>query len=220
MTKPVVPEGAILQRDKQSYAIVPRLPGGMLNLEILQKLTAVVEKFEIPIVKITSGQRIALIGMSAEQLDEIWQDLGMDVGKATELCLHYVQACPGTTVCTFGVQDSLAFGTELEEYFSTRDFPAKVKFGVSGCPFSCAESQVRDIGVVGRKKGWTVSFGGSSTRNPRAGNILADDLSDREALELIQRCLDYYGRHARKKERTAKFIERVGVDEFKRSVLD
>jgi NAD(P)H-nitrite reductase large subunit len=219
MPKAIVPAGAILQRDKQTFAIVPRLPGGMLDLQILRKLTHVVDKYKIPMVKITSGQRIALIGMSSDQLDDIWQDLGLDAGNATELCLHYVQACPGTTVCSFGVQDSLSFGIALEDYFSDRTFPAKVKIGVSGCPFSCAESPVRDIGLVGKKKGWTVTFGGSSTRNPRAGDLLAEELSDLQAKELIERCLDFYTLHAKKKERTAKFVERIGLEVLKKEVL-
>lgn len=213
-----VPAGAILQRDKKSFAIVPRIPGGLMSLEMLQKFTMVVEKYQIPLVKITSGQRIALVGMSADQLDDIWRDLGMDAGKATELCLHYVQACPGTTVCTFGVQDSLAFGIELENYFSGRDFPAKVKIGVSGCPFSCTENYVRDIGVMGKKKGWTVTFGGSSTRSPRTGDVIGVDLTNDEVKALIDRSLSYYCEHARKKERTARFIERIGVENFKAAV--
>jgi NAD(P)H-nitrite reductase large subunit len=219
MDKPTHPEGAILQRDRQTYAIVPRIPGGLLTPEILKNLATVVETYDIPIVKITSGQRIVLIGIPAGQLDNVWHDLGMDVGKATELCLHYVQTCPGKTVCSFGVQDSLAFSTDLEDYFSNRDFPAKVKIGVSGCPFSCAESQVRDIGVVGRKKGWIVTFGGSSTRRVRAGDILAENLSNKQARELIERCLAFYAEHAKKKERTALFIERIGLESFKEAVL-
>ena len=219
MTSSQIPVGAILQRDKKSFAIVPRIPGGLMNLEMLQKITAVVEKYEIPIVKITSGQRIALIGMSATQLDEIWKDLGMDAGKAAGLCLHYVQACPGNTVCTFGVQDSLAFGIALEDYFSDRDFPAKVKIGVSGCPFSCTENFVRDIGIMGKKKGWTVTFGGSSTRSPRVGDVIAEDLTDEEVKSLLDRCLSYYSEHAKKKERSARFIKRIGIETFKSAIL-
>jgi NAD(P)H-nitrite reductase large subunit len=220
MAQPIVPAGSILQRDKQSYAIVPRIPAGLMNLTMLQNITAVVEKYEIPIVKITSGQRIALVGMKLDQLDDIWRDLGMDPGKATELCLHYVQACPGTEVCQFGVQDALGLGIHLEEYFSNRDFPAKVKIGVSGCPFTCAESNVRDVGIVGKKSGWTVSFGGSSTRAPRAGDILGEGLTGDEVKALLDRCFDYYCEHAKKKERTAKFIDRIGLDTFKEAVLE
>lgn len=215
-----VPSGAILQRDKKSFAIVPRIPCGLMNLEMLQKITGVVEKYQIPIVKITSGQRIALVGMSADQLDDIWRDLGMEAGKASELCLHYVQACPGNTVCTFGVQDSLAFGIELEERFSNRELPAKLKIGVSGCPFSCTENFVRDVGIMGKKKGWTVTFGGSSTRTPRVGDVLAEDLSNSEVEALLDRCLSYYAEHAKKKERSARFITRIGIETFKAAVLD
>lgn len=214
-----VPSGAILQRDKKSFAIVPRIPCGVMSLEMLQKITRVVETYRIPIVKITSGQRIALVGMSADQLDDIWRDLGMEAGKAIELCLHYVQACPGNTVCTFGVQDSLAFGIELEERFSDRELPAKLKIGVSGCPFSCTENFVRDIGIMGKKKGWTVTFGGSSTRTPRVGDVLAEDLSNSEVKTLLDRCLTYYTSHAKKKERSARFITRIGIDTFKAAVL-
>lgn len=218
MAKPEVPTGAILQRDKKTLAIVPRIPCGLMNLEMLQKITMVVEKYRIPLVKITSGQRIALIGLAADQLDQVWNDLGMAAGMATELCLHYVQACPGNTVCTFGVQDSLAFGIELEEHFSGVTFPAKVKFGVSGCPFSCTENYVRDIGLFGKAKGWTVTFGGSSTRTPRVGDVLGEDLSNQEARELIEKCLQFYAENAKKKERTAKFIQRIGIEYFKKAL--
>ena len=157
-----IPKGAILQRDKETYAIVPRTPVGILKPEDLEALAKVARKYHIPVIKITSGQRFALVGMKGDDVDDIWNDLGMDVGKATELCLHYVQACPGTAVCKFGVQDSLGLGMEIEEFFSEMDLPAKVKIGVSGCPFCCGESFVRDIGMFGKKKGWTFIVGGSS----------------------------------------------------------
>ncbi len=218
MTGKSSPAGAILQRDKRTYAIVPRIPGGLLDLEILQKFSAVVEKYQIPIAKITSGQRIALVGMEAEQVESIWNDLDLDIGKATEPCLHYVQTCPGNTVCKFGVQDSLGFGIDLEHHFSDKDFPAKMKFGVSGCPFTCAESMVRDVGVIGKKKGWSVYFGGSSTRTPRVADLIAEDLSDFQAKALIERCLDYYIAQAKTKERTARFMQRIGLETFKQSI--
>lgn len=219
MTKEDSPRGAILQRDKETYAIVPRIPAGLVSLDNLKEIVKVVEKYQIPIVKITSGHRLALVGMKKEQIDAIWHDLNMDAGKAVELCLHYVQACPGDTVCKFGVQNSLGLGIEIEKFFLGMELPAKLKIGVSGCPFSCGESYVRDIGLVGKKKGWTVIFGGSSARRPRTGDVLAEDLPREEAIRLIKRCLEYYAGHARKQERTARFIERIGIESFKRDVL-
>ncbi len=213
------PKGAILQRDKETYAIVPRMPAGLVKLENLKEIVNVAEKYNIPIIKITSGHRLALVGMKGDDVNEIWRDLKMDIGKASELCLHYVQACPGNVVCKYGVQDSLGLGTEIEEFFSGMDFPAKVKIGVSGCLFCCGESFVRDIGIFGRKKGWTVIFGGNSGRQPRVGDIIAEDISREEVIDLTKRCLEYYAANGRKRERTARFVERIGIDKFKKSVL-
>ncbi len=213
------PRGAILQRDKQTYAIVPRMPAGLIKLEDLKSIVNVVEKYDIPIVKVTSGHRMALVGMKAEVVDDIWQDLKMDAGKATELCLHYVQACPGNAVCKFGVQDSLGIGIELEELFTGMDMPAKVKIGVSGCSLCCGESYVRDVGLFGKKKGWTVIFGGNSAKRPRIGDVIAKNIEKQEAIDLIKRALEYYVANAKKRERTARFIDRIGIDEFKKSVL-
>jgi NAD(P)H-nitrite reductase large subunit len=212
-------DGAILQRDRETYAIVPRTPVGIVTPEVLEKIAQVVKKYEIPIMKITSGQRMALVGIKEEDLAPAWKDLGMDVGRATELCVHYAQACPGTAVCRFGVQDSLGMGLELEKLFIGMELPAKVKFGVSGCPMCCGESYVRDVGVLGKKKGWTVIFGGNSGGRPRIGDVIAQDLSKEEVIDLVKRCLEYYAANGKKKERTARFIERIGADAFKEAVL-
>ena len=213
------PQNAILQRDKKTYAIVPRIPGGLIDRSHLRAIADAVEKYDIPIVKLTAGQRIALVGLKEEDLQDIYQDLGMDPGKATELCLHYVQACPGTEVCKFGVRDSLGFGIRIENLLADKELPAKLKIGVSGCQFCCAENFVRDIGLLGKKNGWTVSFGGHSGNRPRIGDILAKDLSDEEAIQLINECIDFYNAHARKRERASRFMVRIGLEEFKKNVL-
>jgi NAD(P)H-nitrite reductase large subunit len=213
------PQHAILQRDNATYAIVPRIPGGLLQRQHLLAIAAVVEKYDIPIVKITSGQRLALVGIKAEDLNAIYADLGMSPGKATELCLHYVQACPGTEVCKFGVSDSLGFGIRLENLLDGQEFPAKLKIGVSGCQFCCSESLVRDIGLIGKKNGWTVAFGGHSGNRPRVADIIAEDLSDDEAIALITRGLAFYREQAKKRERMSRFLERIGVENFSRQIL-
>ena len=212
-------DGAILQRDRETYAIVPRTPVGVVTPQVLETIAQVVKKYGIPVVKITSGQRMALVGLKEEDVSGAWKDLGMDVGRATELCVHYVQACPGTAVCRFGVQDSLGLGMELENLFTGMELPAKVKFGVSGCPMCCGESYVRDVGVLGKKKGWSVIFGGNGGGRPRIGDNLAEDLEKEAAVALITRCLDYYAANGKKKERTARFVERVGIDALKEAVL-
>jgi NAD(P)H-nitrite reductase large subunit len=213
------PTGAILQRDKETYAIVPRTPVGLVTPDDLEALAGVARKYNIPVIKITSGQRFALVGLKKEDVDSIWQELGMDVGKATELCLHYVQACPGTAVSKFGVQDSLGLGTEIESFFTEMELPAKVKIGISGCPFCCGESFVRDIGIFGKKNGWTFIVGGSSARRPRIGDVLTENLSKEEVIDLTRRTLEYYRDKSKKKQRMARFIDRIGIENFKDAIL-
>ena len=216
---PKHPKGTILQRDKKTYAIVPRTPVGLVSPEQLENIVKVVRKYDIPIIKITSGQRFALVGMKKDDVDNIWQDLGIDIGKATELCLHYVQACPGTAVCKFGVQDSLGLGIEVEKFFSDMELPAKVKIGVSGCPFCCGESFVRDIGVLGKKNGWAFIVGGSSARRPRIGDLVAENLSKEEVIDLTKMTLEYYRDKAKKRERMARFVDRIGIENVKEAVI-
>ncbi len=212
-------QGAFIQRDKQTYALVPRMPMGLVTPEILETIAAVARKYEIPIIKITSAQRMALVGIKPEQVPQIWEELGTGIGPAVGICVHYVQACPGTTVCRFGLQDSLGLGGKLEELFVGMDLPGKAKIGVSGCPFNCGEGYVRDFGVFGKKSGWTVIFGGNSGGKPRIGDVIAEDLTTEQVIELARKCFDYYARNAKPKERTHRFIERIGIEEFKKNVL-
>lgn len=215
------PKGAILQRDKETYAIVPRIPMGILTPEILENLAKVARKYKVRIIKITSGQRIALVGIKPQDIDNAWKDLGMEVGPAEGLCVHYVQACPGTETCKFGQRDSLGLAAKIEKmYVGKRDFiPAKTKFGISGCKLNCGESYVRDIGAFATPDGWTVVVGGNSGGRPRIGDIIVEDLSEEDALDLIKKCLDFYSKNAKPRERIPRFIQRIGIEEFKKTVL-
>jgi NAD(P)H-nitrite reductase large subunit len=213
------PRGAILQRDKKTYAIVPRTPVGLVTPDILEALARVGRKFEIPIMKITSGQRIALVGLQEEQVEAVWEDLRMDVGPAVGLCVHYVQACPGTLVCKFGVQDSLGLGLELEQMFVGKELPAKMKVGVSGCPMCCAESYLRDVGLIGKPKGWTMVVGGNASGKPRIADVLAEELTRSEAIDLVARFMDYYRENSRPRSRSAMLLKRIGIDAVKAAIL-
>lgn len=220
MTEDIL-EDAILQRDKETYAIVPKTTVGLLTADDLEKIAAVTRKYNIPIIKITSGQRFALVGVKKDDIESIWRDLDMAPGKAkgAKLCLHYVQACPGTETCRYGVQDSIGLGSEIEALFSEMKLPAKVKVGVSGCPLCCGESFVRDIGVLGKSNGWSLIIGGSSARRPRIGDLIAEDLSKEKVFELIEYFLEFYSNNATKKERTARFLDRLGVEQVKAAIL-
>ncbi len=215
------PKGAILQRDKKTYAIVPRIPMGFLTPEILESLAKVARKYSIRIIKITSGQRIALVGINPGDVENIWKDLKMEVGPAEGLCVHYVQACPGTETCKFGQGDSLALAAKIEKMYVGKEgyIPAKTKFGISGCRLNCAESYLRDFGAFAAPEGWTVVVGGNSGGRPRIGDVIAEKLSVEEAFELIKKCLDYYAKNAKPRERMPRFIQRIGIEEIKKAVL-
>jgi len=213
------PKGAILQRDKKTYAIVPRTPVGVVTPDVLEALARVGRKFEIPIMKITSGQRIALVGLEKEQVDAVWDDLKMDIGPAVGLCVHYVQACPGTEVCKFGLRDSLGFGLELEDMLVGSEMPAKMKVGVSGCTMCCAESYVRDIGFIGKRSGWTMVVGGNASGRPRIADVLAEDLTRSEATELVGRFIEYYRENSNKRSRSSMLLKKVGIDAVKAAIL-
>ncbi|HPH35675.1 MAG TPA: NAD(P)/FAD-dependent oxidoreductase [Methanoregulaceae archaeon] len=211
--------GAILQKDGKTFAVVTRVPGGFITPEALEILAAVGRKYKIPLMKLTSGQRFMLVGIPEKDLGALYKDLGPLAEQETAPCVKYVQICLGTDVCKYGVQDSTGIGLELEKKYHQGAFPAKIKFGVSGCLRCCGESYTRDVGLIGTTKGWTVVFGGNSGRRPAMGILIAENLSKSDALDLIDRLLDYYREHATPKERTARFMERIGFERIKSDLL-
>lgn len=211
--------GAILQRDGKTFAIATRIPGGIVTPDALETIAAVARKYQVPRVKLTSGQRVMLIGLTEQVLPSIYRDLGQIAEKESVPCVKYVQTCLGTDMCKYGVQDSTELGLELEKKYHGAPFPAKLKFGVSGCLRCCGESYVRDIGLIGTRAGWTVVFGGNSGRRPSLGTVIAQDLSRADAIDLVHRLLECYQNNAMPKERTARFLERIGVKRLKSELL-
>jgi NAD(P)H-nitrite reductase large subunit len=212
-------DGATLQRDGKTYAVSTRTPGGIITPGHLERVAAISRKYAVPLMKITSGQRIALIGITEAQLQGLFRDLGPDADRTGGPCLHFVQACLGTESCRYGNQDSLGLARAVEARFRERIYPAKLKIGVSGCPRCCGESHTRDIGILGSARGWTVIFGGNGGTRPRIGDVVARNLSEEEALDLVERILEYYRSHAKPKERTARFMERIGMETLKADLL-
>jgi len=202
-----------MNRNK-TYNVLPGTRMGMLTTEYLEKLTGIARKHNIPFFKITSAQRLAIVGHTPETAEQIWHELGQKTGPKKPAGIHYIQACPGVKWCKYGRQDSLALGEKLEKAFGGLDLPAKTKVGVSGCPLNCCESYVRDIGIFGKKNGWTLVFGGNGGGCPRIGDIVAENLSDDEVLELIGKCLNFYRENARPMERTGRLMRRTQIDTF------
>ncbi|WAC05893.1 MAG: NAD(P)/FAD-dependent oxidoreductase [Methanoregula sp.] len=213
------PEGAILQRDGRTYAVVTRIPAGMVTPDDLEKIARVGRKYQVPMLKITSGQRIALIGIEPDNVQHVIHELGPLAKPETAPCVKFVQACLGTDMCRYGNQNSIGLARAMDGQFRDQTFPAKIKIGVSGCPRSCGESHTRDIGIMGTNKGWTVFFGGNGGTRPRFADLIARNLPEAEALDCAQRLAEYYRSRAKPHERTARFMERIGIDTLKSDLL-
>ncbi len=212
-------KGVIIQRDKRTYAVAPHIPCGVVKPETLRKLADVAEKYGAAALKITSAARIAIVGLKEEDVDNVWSELGMSPGYAIGLCVRSVKACPGTTFCKRGIQDSLAMGLKLDEKYHGLELPGKLKIGVSGCPNQCAETCIKDIGLVGLPKGWKLLVGGNGGAKPRLSRELAAELSEEQAIEMVDKIIEFYKTSAKPHQRLGSMIEKMGFDEFKTAVL-
>ncbi|GLI90270.1 NADPH-nitrite reductase [Bacillus subtilis] len=209
---------ANIQKDG-TYSVVPRMYGGVTNSTDLRKIADVVDKYEIPLVKMTGGQRIDLIGVKKEDLPKVWEDLDMPSGYAYGKTLRTVKTCVGEQFCRFGTQDSMALGIALEKKFEGLNTPHKVKMAVSACPRNCAESGIKDLGVVGIDGGWELYVGGNGGTHLRAGDLLMKVKTNEEVLEYAGAYLQYYRETANYLERTSAWLERVGLSHVQ-SVLN
>jgi NAD(P)H-nitrite reductase large subunit len=217
--KDILAKGAILQRDRETYGIAPHIPGGITDTATLRKICDVADKYKVQSIKLTSAQRIALLGVREEDLDSIWADLAEPQGAAIGLCVRSVKICPGTSYCKRGVQDSISLGLKLDSIYHAMELPNKMKMGVSGCMVSCAESAVKDIGVMGTTKGWKIMVGGNAGARPRLGDVLVDNVpSEEEVLTIVAKVINYY-KNSSNQNRIGRIIEEIGIERFREEVL-
>jgi nitrite reductase (NADH) large subunit len=205
---------ANIQKDG-TYSVVPRMYGGVTTAADLKKIAEVAEKYEVPLVKLTGGQRIGLFGVKKEDLPSMWEELDMPSGYAYGKTLRTVKTCVGAQFCRYGTQDSMSLGIELEKKFERLDTPHKVKMGVSACPRNCSEAGIKDIGFVGIDGGWEIYVAGNGGVDLRAGDLLATVKTEAEVMEMTGAYLQYYRETASYLERTSKWVERVGLEHVK-----
>ncbi|WP_028610746.1 nitrite reductase large subunit NirB [Paenibacillus harenae] len=205
---------ANIQKDG-TYSVVPRIYGGVTTPQDLKKIADVAVKYEVPLVKITGGQRIDLLGVKKEDLPSMWTDLDMPSGYAYGKTLRTVKTCVGSTFCRFGTQDSMAMGIEMEKRFERLSTPAKFKMAVSGCPRNCAEATIKDLGVVAIDGGWEIHVGGNGGTKVRVTDLLVKVKTEEEVLEWTGAYMQYYRETGKYNERTAEWLQRVGLDTIK-----
>ena len=212
---------ANIQKDG-TYSIVPRVFGGITNPLQLRTLADVAEKYQIPQVKFTGGSRIDMLGVKKEQLPAIWADLaaaGFVSGHAYGKAVRTVKCCVGSDWCRFGTQDSTTMAIEIEKMTWGSWTPHKFKMGVSGCPRNCAEATIKDLGVVAVESGWEIHVGGNGGVKVRATDLLCHVTTMEEVLEYTGAFLQLYREEARYLERTAPWIERVGISFLKERLV-
>jgi nitrite reductase (NADH) large subunit len=212
---------ANIQKDG-TYSVVPRMWGGVTSPKELRAIADVAEKFNIPTVKVTGGQRIDLLGVKKEDLPKVWADLnaaGMVSGHAYGKALRTVKTCVGSEWCRFGTQDSTGLGVKMEEFTWGSWTPAKVKMGVSGCPRNCAEATVKDFGVICVDSGYEIHIGGAAGLHVKATELLCKVATEEEVLEVCGALIQLYREQGHYLERIHKWVTRVGLDSIKRQIV-
>ncbi|MHC9294897.1 nitrite reductase large subunit NirB [Mycobacterium sp. LTG2003] len=211
---------ANIQRDG-TFSVVPQMKGGVTDVAQLRKIADVAEKYDVPMIKLTGGQRIDLLGVRKEDLPAVWADLDMPSGYAYGKSFRTVKTCVGSDFCRYGLGDSTALGIAIEERYQGLASPAKMKLAVTGCPRNCAEALCKDLGVVAVGDGrWEIYVGGAAGAHIRKGDLLATVDDPDTVISLTGRFLQYYRESANWLERTYKWVPRLGIEHIRAVVFD
>ncbi|MBI5660029.1 MAG: NAD(P)/FAD-dependent oxidoreductase [Nitrosomonadales bacterium] len=209
---------ANIQKDG-TFSVVPRMYGGITSPDQLRRIADVADKYRIPTVKVTGGQRIDLFGVKKEDLPRVWADLDMPSGYAYGKSLRTVKTCVGSEWCRFGVQNSTQLGIDIELAFDRMWTPHKLKIAVSGCPRNCAEASIKDVGVIGVDSGWEIYVGGNGGIKTEVAQFLAKVKTGDEVMEHVGAFIQLYREEARYLDRTAHYVGRAGMDTIKQRVV-
>ena len=210
---------ANIQKDG-TYSVIPRMWGGETTSSELRRIADVVDKYQIPTVKVTGGQRIDLLGVKKEDLVNVWKDIGMPSGHAYAKALRTVKTCVGSEWCRMGTQDSTQMGKDMERAMWRMYAPHKVKFAVSGCPRNCAESGIQDVGIIGVDSGWEMYIGGNGGIKTEVAHFLVKLKTSEEVLEYTGAFCELYRQEGWYLERTVHYVNRVGLTYIKEKILD
>lgn len=210
---------ANIQKDG-TYSVIPRMWGGETTADELRRIADAVDKYHIPTVKVTGGQRIDLLGVKKEDLQAVWRDIGMPSGHAYAKALRTVKTCVGSEWCRMGTQDSTQLGKDLERAMWRMYAPHKVKFAVSGCPRNCAESGIKDVGIIGVDSGWEMHIAGNGGIKTEVAHFFTKLKTAEEVLEYTGAFMQLYRLEGWYLERTVHFVNRVGLDYVKKRILD
>jgi len=211
---------ANIQKDG-TFSVVPRIYGGVTTAAELMRIAEVAVKYQVPMVKLTGGQRIDLLGIRKEDLPGVWKDLDMPSGHAYTKSFRTCKSCVGTDFCRYGVGDSIALAQKIERRFQGVESPHKMKLATAGCPRNCSEAYVKDLGAVAIEGGkWEIYVGGAAGGSVRKGDLLCTVTTHDEVLQFMGRFMQYYREHGKYLERSYGFVERVGIDTLRQILVD
>jgi nitrite reductase (NADH) large subunit len=210
---------ANIQKDG-TYSVIPRMWGGETTASELRRIADAVDKYKIPTVKVTGGQRIDLLGVKKEDLQNVWKDIGMPSGHAYAKALRTVKTCVGSEWCRMGTQDSTQMGKDLERAMWRMYAPHKVKFAVSGCPRNCAEAGIKDVGIIGVDSGWEMYVAGNGGIKTEVAHFFVKLKTAAEVLEYTGAFCELYRQEGWYLERTVHYVSRVGLDYVKKRILE
>ncbi|WP_241093071.1 nitrite reductase large subunit NirB [Xanthomonas bonasiae] len=210
---------ANIQKDG-TFSVIPQMKGGVTNASELRRIADVADKYAVPMVKVTGGQRIDLLGIRKEDLVGVWKDLGMNSGHAYGKSIRTVKTCVGSEFCRFGTQNSTQMGIDLETMLANMWSPHKVKLAVSGCPRNCAESGIKDVGIIAVESGWELHIGGNGGMKTEVAKFLVKVRTAEEVKEYTGAFLQLYREEAYYLDRTVHYIERVGMDYIRQRVIE
>ena len=210
---------ANIQKDG-TYSVIPRMWGGETTADELRRIADAADKYNIPTIKVTGGQRIDLLGVKKEDLVNVWKDIGMPSGHAYAKALRTVKTCVGSEWCRMGTQDSTQMGKDLERAMWRMYAPHKVKFAVSGCPRNCAEAGIKDVGIIGVDSGWEMYVAGNGGIKTEVAHFLVKLKTAEEVMEYTGAFMQLYRKEGWYLERTVHYVSRVGLDHVKRRILD
>ncbi|MDP4090403.1 MAG: NAD(P)/FAD-dependent oxidoreductase [Bacillota bacterium] len=206
-----------IRNGRRTFSITPHIPGGFTTPETLEKIAAVARKYN-GAIKITSGQRIMITNLKQEDLMTIWQELGMEPAIKSPYSVKNVEMCPAG-FCKRSKYNTIGIGMKISRKFHGAEMPNRTKIGVSGCRGACGSVYAKDVGVIADVTGFIVTAGGSAGYFPRLADIIAKDITEQEAFELVERILNFYKSTAEFGEKLGPFIDRIGLDNFKNAVL-
>nr|WP_294524173.1 nitrite reductase large subunit NirB [uncultured Rhodopila sp.] len=208
-----------IQKDG-TFSVMPEMPGGVCTPAQLKRIATVAEDFNVPLVKVTGGQRIDLVGVAKQDLPAVWDALDMPAGWAWGKSYRTCKSCIGTEFCRFGLGDSMGLAKQIEQRFRGLDTPGKMKLATAGCPRNCSEAMVKDVGAVAIGDGrWEIYIGGAAGAHVRKGDLMCTVGSEADVLLYTGRFMQYYRENAKYKERSYTFVERVGLERIRAVVM-